>query len=93
MREDILAEFVLWCRRKDVRYICAFMEAEWDLTRLELDGVIDAIVSEDSDFFVLGSKVLIQLLDINIAPDGVNCSAVMGSCWQNFTESEYSREC
>ena len=26
VREDILAEFVLWCRRKDVRYICAFMK-------------------------------------------------------------------
>ena len=59
-------------------------EAEWDLTRLELYGVIDAIVSEDSDCFVLESKVLIQLLDINIAPDGVNCSAVMGSCWHEY---------
>ena len=43
-----------------------FMEAEWELTKLEKDGVIYAVVSEDSDLFVLGCKVMIQLLDINV---------------------------
>ena len=66
MREDILADFVVWCTRKEIMYVCAFMEAEWELTKLEKDGVIYAVVSEDSDLFVLGCKVMIQLLDINV---------------------------
>ena len=84
MREDILAEFSQRCRRKGVKYVCAFMGAEWELTRLEKDGVIDAIVSEDSNFFVLGSKVMIQRLDINLDDGGINCSVVTGRVWYDY---------
>lgn len=62
------------------------MEAEWELVRLIKDGIIDAIVSEDSDFFVLGSQVMIQLLDINIDPAGVNCTVVTGSTWYEYVD-------
>ena len=58
---------VLWCDVKGVRYVCAFMEAEWDLCRLEMDGIIDAVASNDSDCFVLGCSTVIQLLDLKIS--------------------------
>jgi hypothetical protein len=32
---DILADFVSWCSRKSIKNVCAFMEAEWELRRLE----------------------------------------------------------
>ena len=35
VREDILADFVAWCSRKKIMYVCAFMEAEWERTKLE----------------------------------------------------------
>ena len=84
VREDILADFVRWCSRKGIKYVCAFMEAEWELCRLEKDGVIDAVVSEDSDCFVLGCQSLIQLLDIKVDPLGPNCSMTTGRCWVDY---------
>ena len=87
VREDILGEFVRWCERKSIKYVCAFMEAEWELSRLENDGIIDAVVSEDSDCFVLGCKVMIQLLDITIDPSDVNCSKVIGECWYEYVRN------
>ena len=62
VREDILADFVSWCSKKNIKYVCALIEAEWELCRLKRDGVIDAVVSEDSDCFVFGCQSLIQLL-------------------------------
>ena len=56
MREDIIANFVAWCSRKNINYVCALMVAEWELCRLEKDGVIDAVISEDSDCFVFGCQ-------------------------------------
>ena len=87
VREDILGEFVRWCERKGIKYVCAFMEAEWELSRLENDGIIDAVVSEDSDCFVLGCKIMIQLLDINIVHSEVNCSKVTGECWYEYVST------
>ena len=49
VREDDVAGFVAWCTRKNLKVVCAFMEAEWELCRLESDGIIDGILSEDSD--------------------------------------------
>ena len=45
VREDIIADFVLWCDKNDVKYVYAFIEAEWELCRLEEYGIIDAVVS------------------------------------------------
>ena len=58
VREDIVAGLTSWCDSKDLKYVCALMEAEWELCRLE--GIIDGIVSEDSDCLVLGCKLVIQ---------------------------------
>lgn len=87
VRNDILADFVQWCIKRNLKYVCAYMEAEWELCRLEKDGVIDGIVSEDSDCFVLGCKTLIQLLDIEQDPLEPNCSMTTGSCWVNYVSN------
>jgi XPG I-region len=55
------------------------MEAEWELCRLERDGIIDAVASEDSDCFVSGCLNMIQLLDIRVSPTGLNCTIISGN--------------
>ena len=82
VREDVLDSFVRWCDVKGVR--CAFMEAEWDLCRLEMDGIIDAVASNDSDCFVLGCSTVIQLFDLKISATGLNCTIVLGECLTNY---------
>lgn len=39
VRKDIVAGFISWCDSKQLKYVCAFMEAEWELCRLEADGI------------------------------------------------------
>jgi exonuclease 1 len=63
VREDVVAGFINWCDKKSLKYVCAFMEAEWELSRLEADGIIDGVVSEDSDCLVLGCETVVQLLN------------------------------
>ena len=87
VREDVVADFVRWCGRNDIKYVYAFMEEEWELCRLVKDEIIDAVVSEDSDCFVLGCKSVIQLLDINIDPLELNCALVMGCCWTSYVDN------
>ena len=81
VREDIVAGFISWCDYKQLNYVCAFMEAEWELCRLEADGVIDGVVSEDSDCLVLGCELVIQQLDKGSDPVGLNCSFVRRQTW------------
>ena len=88
VREDIVAGFVSWCTRKNQRVVCAFMEAEWELMRLESDGIIDGVVSEDSDCLVLGSKLVVQLLDKSAAPSDCNCTLVYGTRWYDLIDQE-----
>ena len=89
VREDITAGFVAWCAKKDLKVVCAFMEAEWELCRLESDGIIDGIISEDSDCLVLGCKLAMQMLDKTADPSVPNCSFVHGSCRYDFVAEEF----
>ena len=84
VREDIVVGFVSWCDSKQLKYVCAFMEAEWELCRQEADGIIDGIVSDDSDCLVLGCKLAIQQLDKGSHPAGLNCSFVRRESWVNI---------
>lgn len=86
--EDIVAGFVIWCGKKNQKVVCAFMEAEWELIRLESDGIIDGIVSEDSDCLVLGCKLAVQLLSKTVNPLEPNCSFVYGTSWYDFVHKE-----
>ena len=64
--------------------VSAFMEAEWELCKLESDGVIDAVASEDSDCFVLGCTNIIQLIDINASTTDPNCTIISGNRWSDY---------
>ena len=81
VREDVVAGFISWCHKKSLTYVCAFMEAEWELSKLEADGIIDGVVSEDSDCLVLGCKLVVQLLNKGADPLGFNCSFVRRETW------------
>ena len=50
-------------RKANVQYIIAPYEADAQLVYLERQGIIDAILSEDSDLLVFGAKHLITKLD------------------------------
>ena len=78
VREDI---YISWCDSNDLKYVCAFMEAEWELCRLEADGIIDGVISEDSNCLVLGCQLVIQQLNKGSDPLGLNCSFVRRQTW------------
>ena len=88
VREDVVAGFFSWCHKKSLKYVCAFMEAEWELSRLEADGIIDGVVSEDSDCLVLGCKLVVQLLNKGADPLGLNCSFVRRETWVNLVSCD-----
>ena len=59
VREDIVACSLDWAVRNNVTCIGAPFEADWQLRQLEIDGIIDAILTIDGDLIALGcSKVI-----------------------------------
>ncbi|KAK5133026.1 hypothetical protein LTR08_008231 [Meristemomyces frigidus] len=56
-------EFIEELKLLDVPYIVAPYEADSQLAYLEKQGVIDGIISEDSDLLVFGAKCLLTKLD------------------------------
>ncbi|KKK24408.1 hypothetical protein AOCH_004792 [Aspergillus ochraceoroseus] len=50
-------------KKMDVQYVVAPYEADAQLVYLEQQGLIDGIISEDSDLLVFGAKCLISKLD------------------------------
>ena len=61
--EQVINLVVSWMRKNGIEYECAPYEAEWQLVKLEKDGIINAIVSIDGDCVVLGAKRVIFSLD------------------------------
>ena len=59
MAKELIEEL----KRMDVPYIVAPYEADSQMAYLESSGVIDGIISEDSDLLVFGAKCLLTKLD------------------------------
>ncbi|KAI7090103.1 PIN domain-like protein [Hortaea werneckii] len=59
MAKELIEEL----KRMDVPYIVAPYEADSQMAYLEASGVIDGIISEDSDLLVFGAKCLLTKLD------------------------------
>ena len=74
VREDIIACTLDWARRKRVLCIGAPYEADWQLRQLELDGIIDAVVTVDSDLVAMGCSTFIYNWD-RLSDDG-NCNII-----------------
>lgn len=56
---EMAYRFILALRREGVRYVVAPYEADAQLAYLEKKGLIQAIVTEDSDLLVFGCKTLL----------------------------------
>jgi exonuclease-1 len=60
---DMAREFIEELKAINVQYVVAPYEADSQMVYLERKGIIDGIVSEDSDLLVFGAKCLITKLD------------------------------
>ena len=76
--DDVILLVKQWCDKKSVRYVCAPMEAEWELVYLCNEDVIDGIVSSDSDILALGR---IKFVIYNLSDYG-------GSIWVDVYTAE-----
>ncbi|RJE26753.1 exonuclease [Aspergillus sclerotialis] len=83
-------------KKMDVQYVVAPYEADAQLVYLEREGIVNGIISEDSDMLVFGAKRLISKLDqhgdcieINRA-DFTACREVSLIGW---TDADFRRMC
>ncbi|EAW09495.1 putative exonuclease [Aspergillus clavatus NRRL 1] len=83
-------------KKMEVQYVVAPYEADAQLVYLEREGIIDGIISEDSDLLVFGAKRLLSKLDqhgecieINRA-DFTACREVSLIGW---TDADFRRMC
>lgn len=60
---EMAGQFIEKLKSLGVKYIVAPYEADAELVYLERKGIIDAILSEDSDLLVFGAKCLLTKLD------------------------------
>ena len=55
-----------WASANGLRIVCAPIEAEWQLISMEKQGVIDGIISVDSDCMCLGGNLLVTDYATNV---------------------------
>ncbi len=53
-RDDLTVMIINECRRLDIKVFCAPFEADWQLVAAQRAGIINNIISNDSDIFVIG---------------------------------------
>jgi len=61
MRKPTAADqaFILvWMKEEDIECVGSLEEADMQCVKLEKDGVVDGIITEDSDMFALGAENL-----------------------------------
>ena len=68
--DDMLLAAQEWAIDNSIKIVCAPMEAEWQLVYMENVGIIDGIISRDTDILALGAKRVI--CDLNFA--SLNCT-------------------
>jgi len=62
-REDFTAMIINECRELGVNFFAAPFEADWQLVSAQLDNLIDVIISDDSDLFIIGGDKIVTDLD------------------------------
>ena len=75
VRCDLVANSVEWARRRGVQCVGAPFEADYQLVQLELEGVTQGSVCNDSDLFPFGSRLMIQ--NVKFTKIGNNCNIVI----------------
>ena len=77
VREDVIACVLDWITRCEIVCIGAPYEADWQLKQLELDGIIDAELTVDSDLIALGCSTIIYNWNVN--SKGGDCNIIKKS--------------
>ena len=74
--EDITSKVIEYCKKKSIPYIQAAFEADPQLYMLEKLGIVDGIISEDSDYIYLGCKLFVCDTIFKIEEGVMNCNIV-----------------
>ena len=67
-RIDFIACVVAWATNNGVVCIGVPFEADWQLRQLEMDGIIDGIITVDSDLLALSCELIVY--DLQFTKDG-----------------------
>ena len=62
-REDLAAMIINECRKMGVKIFAAPFEADWQLVSAQVDNLIDVIISDDGDLFIIGGDNIVTDLD------------------------------
>lgn len=92
MTLDLIREL----RKRNIKYVVAPYEADSQLKYMEMSGLVDGIISEDSDLLVYGCEKVIFKMDKN--GNGIeiclkNLSNVREIDLKNWTISEFRKMC
>jgi 5'-3' exonuclease len=58
-RDDLIAMLINWCKEVGIPYCCAPFEADWQLIALQQMNIINGIMTDDGDLFILGGDNII----------------------------------
>lgn len=89
-------ELIEELKKLNVQYVVAPYEADAQLVFLERQGIIDGIISEDSDMLVFGAKKLLSKLDQHgdcIEISRSNFSACREVSFIGWTDADFRRMC
>ncbi|EEP81330.1 predicted protein [Uncinocarpus reesii 1704] len=83
-------------KKLNIQYIVAPYEADAQLVYLEKEGIINGIISEDSDMLVFGARILVSKLDkhgdcIEISRN--NLSACRDASFAGWTDENFRQMC
>jgi hypothetical protein len=65
IREDVIALARDWCGDNDIPFVCAPFEADWQLALMCSQGILQGVISDDSDMVVLGCPKVIMNIDFS----------------------------
>ena len=59
VRTDLIGHMKTFAEKRGIKFVCALFEADAQLVQLEIDGIVDGIIAEDTDLIPLGAKRLV----------------------------------
>ena len=75
VRNDIVHDAIAWAHKHGISVVGAPFEADYQLVQLEKESVTQGTLCEDSDVFVFGSKLMVNMLQFKNSPK--NCNIVI----------------
>ena len=56
VRADLIGHMKTFAESRGIKFVCAPFEADAQLVQLEINGVVDGVIAEDTDLIALGAK-------------------------------------